>query len=114
MNPISALTCATMGQVLDNAMALLYNTMKEAQAVGSHFGVKWHFTLDERIASIRAAAAHKTSMLQDIEAGREPEVGPIVAVIQELGQLGGVPTPLNDTLLALMSLRAKTISISMK
>lgn len=110
MNPISALTCATMGQVLDHAEPLLRSAMAEAMRVGEHFGVKWRFTLDERIASIRSAASHKTSMLQDIEGGREPEIGPIVAVIGEMGRIAGIPTPLNDALLALISLRAKNVA----
>ena len=63
MNPLSAVTCATMGDILEDAQcsALLQSGMREVQAVGDRFGVQWHYTLEQRINSIKAAASHKTS-----------------------------------------------------
>lgn len=110
MNPISALTCATMGMVVDDprTFALLKSAMGEAQAVAEALNIRWCTTFEQRVAMIKQLSSHKTSMLQDIEAGREAEVGPLVEVIGELGRLLNVPTPINDTLVALISQRSQT------
>jgi 2-dehydropantoate 2-reductase len=58
-----------------------------------------------------AVGAHRTSMLQDLDRGRPMEIDAIVAVVQELGRMTGVPTPTIDAVLALVRLRAETAGL---
>jgi 2-dehydropantoate 2-reductase len=94
-NPISALTGATLAGICrDNgARALAADMMREAQAVGETLGIRFRIPLEKRIAGAQAVGEHKTSMLQDIEAGRPTEIEALVGSVIELGQITGVPTP---------------------
>jgi 2-dehydropantoate 2-reductase len=94
-NPISALTGATLAGICrDNgARALAADMMREAQAVGEALGIRFRIPLEKRIAGAQAVGEHKTSMLQDIEAGRPTEIEALVGSVIELGQITGVPTP---------------------
>jgi 2-dehydropantoate 2-reductase len=94
-NPISALTGATLAGICrDNgARALAADMMREAQAVGEALGIRFRIPLEKRIAGAQAVGEHKTSMLQDIEAGRLTEIEALVGSVIELGQITGVPTP---------------------
>jgi 2-dehydropantoate 2-reductase len=94
-NPISALTGATLAGICrDNgARALAADMMREAQAVGETLGIRFRIPLEKRIAGAQAVGEHKTSMLQDIEAGRLTEIEALVGSVIELGQITGVPTP---------------------
>jgi 2-dehydropantoate 2-reductase len=94
-NPISALTGATLAGICrDNvARALAADMMREAQAVGEGLGIRFRIPLEKRIAGAQAVGEHKTSMLQDIEAGRPTEIEALVGSVIELGQITGVPTP---------------------
>ena len=94
-NPISALTGATLAGICrDNgARALAADMMREAQAVGEALGIRFRSPLEKRIAGAQAVGEHKTSMLQDIEAGRPTEIEALVGSVIELGQITGVPTP---------------------
>jgi len=94
-NPISALTGATLACICrDNgARALAADMMREAQAVGEALGIRFRIPLEKRIAGAQAVGEHKTSMLQDIEAGRPTEIEALVGSVIELGQITGVPTP---------------------
>ena len=58
-----------------------------------------------------AVGAHRTSMLQDLDAGRPMEIDALVASVQELGRLTGKPTPTIDTVLGLIRLRAKVAGL---
>ncbi len=109
LNPVSALTGATLEQMCRDAdvRALLRLIMLEAQAVAEALGVKFPIDVDKRLAGAEAVGAHKTSMLQDLERGRPMEIDALVSAVQELGRLTGVPTPNLDAVLALVKLRAR-------
>lgn len=109
LNPISALTCATLDVICTDpaTRALSKAIMLEAQAIAESFGVKFRVDVERRIEGARKVGAHKTSMLQDLERGRPMEIDPLVSVVQEMGQLTGIPTPALDAVLALVAQRAK-------
>jgi 2-dehydropantoate 2-reductase len=70
--------------------------------VGHALGVRFPLDVDRRLAGGGAVGPHKTSMLQDFERDRPPEIEPVVGAVTELGRLTGVPTPIIDTVLALV------------
>lgn len=108
-NPISALTGQALGQMIDDPAVhgVIRAIMVEAQAVAEALGIRFAIDVDKRIAGAREAGEHKTSMLQDLEAGRPMEIDALVASVQELGRLASVPTPFIDTVLALVQARAR-------
>jgi 2-dehydropantoate 2-reductase len=81
--------------------------MLEAQAVAEKLGVEFGIDVDKRIAGGAAVGEHKTSMLQDLERGRELEIDATVTAVQELGRKVGLPTPHIDTVSALVRQRAQ-------
>ncbi|NBW00262.1 MAG: 2-dehydropantoate 2-reductase [Betaproteobacteria bacterium] len=111
-NPISALTHATLVDICQFPMTreLAAKMMTEAQHVGEALGIAFRVSLEKRIAGAEAVGKHKTSMLQDIEQGRAPEIAALVGSIIELGQVAGVPTPHIQAVYALVSLLAKTLA----
>ena len=108
LNPISALTHATLDVLTADpaTRALCRAMMLEAQAIGDRLGLRLRVDVERRLDAAGAVGAHKMSMLQDLERGREMEVEPLVGVVQELGRLTGVPTPTLDLVLALIRQRA--------
>jgi 2-dehydropantoate 2-reductase len=106
MNPVTALTGATADRVLDDALVrtLCTSAMAEAAAIGERIGCAITQTPDERHAITRKLGAFKTSMLQDVEAGRPIELDGIVTAVHEIGRRVGVPTPQIDALLGLTRL----------
>ena len=94
-NPISALTGATLAGICAHPQgrALAADMMREAQAVGEKLGIRFRIPLEKRIAGAQAVGEHKTSMLQDVEAGRATEVDALVGSILELGAVAEVATP---------------------
>jgi 2-dehydropantoate 2-reductase len=111
-NPISALTHATLVDICQFPMTreLAAKMMTEAQQVGEALGIAFRVSLEKRIAGAEAVGKHKTSMLQDIEQGRAPEIAALVGSIIELGQVAGVATPHIQAVYALVSLLAKTLA----
>jgi 2-dehydropantoate 2-reductase len=109
MNPVSALTGATTDRILDDPLTREFCSavMREAQAIGGKIGIPIAQTPDERHAITRKLGAMKTSMLQDVEAGRSVELDALVAAVVEIGQKVGVPTPYTDALLGLTRLMAR-------
>ncbi|MEK9662242.1 MAG: 2-dehydropantoate 2-reductase [Alphaproteobacteria bacterium] len=109
LNPVSALTGATIAEMLDDegVAAVIRQVMVEAQAVGEALGVRFAIDVDKRIAGAREVGDHKTSMLQDLELGRPMEIDALVASVQELARLTGTPVPTIDTVLALVQQRAR-------
>lgn len=107
-NPISALAHATLVDICQFPLsrALAASMMSEAQAVGEKLGITFRVPLDKRIAGAEKVGKHKTSMLQDIEAGRAPEIDALVGSVVELARLVELPTPHIDTVYALMKLLA--------
>ncbi|WP_175777001.1 2-dehydropantoate 2-reductase [Burkholderia anthina] len=109
MNPLSALTGSTAEQLLDDPHTehLALRMMEEAAAIGAKLGLHTGMSGPERIAVTRKLGAFKTSMLQDFEAGRPLEIGPILGVFPELGRKLDVPTPYCDAVLGLLRQRAE-------
>jgi 2-dehydropantoate 2-reductase len=111
-NPISALTHATLEDICKfqptrDAAARL---MREAQSVGEALGIRFRIPLEKRIAGAEAVGPHKTSMLQDIEAGRGIEADALIGSVIELGQVAGVATPQIETVYACVKLLAATLA----
>ena len=108
-NPISALTCATLDRIHDDAgtRSVARAMMVEAQAIGEALGVRFPIDVDRRIAGAGEVGAHKTSMLQDLELGRPMEIDALVTAVQELGRMTDRPTPTIDLVLAMVRQRAE-------
>lgn len=108
-NPISALTHATLDVLCTDpgTRAVARGMMLEAQAIGEALGVKFPIDVERRIDGGAAVGAHRTSMWQDLDAGRPMEIDALVGSVQELGRLTDIPTPTIDTVLALVQLRGK-------
>jgi 2-dehydropantoate 2-reductase len=111
-NPISALSHSTLVDICQFPLTrdLAANMMTEAQTVANKLGIQFRVTLEKRIAGAEKVGKHKTSMLQDVEAGRDPEIDALVGSVIELGRLTDTPTPHIDTVYALVKLLAKTMS----
>ena len=111
-NPISALSHATLVDICQYPLAreLAANMMREAQAVAGKLGIEFRVSLDKRIAGAEKVGKHKTSMLQDVEAGREPEIDALVGAVVELGRLTETPTPRIATAYALVKLLARSMA----
>jgi len=109
-NPISALTGATLEQICQYSLTreLARQMMSEAQAIAESLGIDFGISLERRIEGAEKVGAHKTSMLQDIEAGRPTEVDAIVGAVAELGRLTHIPTPHIDAVYASVKLLEKT------
>ena len=111
-NPISALSHSTLVDICQFPLTreLATAMMQEAQAVAAKLGITFRIPLEKRIAGAEKVGKHKTSMLQDIEAGRGPEIDALVGSVIELGRLTGTPTPHIDTVYALVRLLGKTMA----
>jgi 2-dehydropantoate 2-reductase len=105
-NPISALTHATLAGICRNPQSreLAAAMMAEAQQIGEKLGITFRHTIEKRIAGAEAVGEHKTSMLQDVEAGRPLEIDALVGAVVELGKLTETPTPHIDAVYACVSL----------
>ena len=105
-NPISALTGATLAEICrtPDTRDLAARMMTEAGQIAEALGVSIRISVERRIAGAEAVGEHKTSMLQDAEAGRPLELDPLVGVFVELGELTGVATPAISTVYGLASL----------
>ena len=110
-NPISALTHATLEDIclFPATRELAARMMREAQAIGEKLGVQFKVSLDKRIAGAQAVGQHKTSMLQDVEMGRQLELQALVGSVMELGHITQTPTPTINAVYALTSLLAKNL-----
>lgn len=112
-NPISALTHATLDVLCTDpgTRAVARAMMVEAQQIAETLGVKFPIDVDRRIDGGAAVGAHRTSMLQDLDAGRPMEIDALVGSVQELGRIVGVATPTIDMVLALVSQRARVAGL---
>jgi Ketopantoate reductase len=108
-NPVSALTGATLEAIARDpgTRALCRAVMLEAQEVAEKLGARFAVDVETRIEGAASVGPHKTSMLQDLEAGRPLELDAIMGAVQELGRIVGVATPQLDAVLALVRLRAR-------
>jgi 2-dehydropantoate 2-reductase len=110
MNPLSALTGATMDKILDDPLVARFclDIMAEAKRIGARIGCPIEQGGEDRMAISRKLGAFKTSMLQDVEAGRRVELDALVSAVREIGGLAGEATPNIDILLGLARLHART------
>ncbi len=110
-NPISALSHSTLVDICQFPLTreLAASMMSEAQSVAHKLGITFRVSLEKRIAGAEKVGKHKTSMLQDVEAGRAAEIDALVGSVVELGRLTDTPTPHIDTVYALVKLLARTI-----
>lgn len=102
-NPISALTHATLDVVATDPGTRMVSRkmMEEAEKIARRIGVHFRVNIDRRIDGAAAVGAHRTSMLQDLEKKRPLELDALLTVVQELGRLVNVDTPIIDAVLAL-------------
>ena len=109
-NPISALTGATLVQMArdPDVNALVRRIMEETVAVGAELGLEVPITLDQRIEGAEKVGEHKTSMLQDLEAGRPIELEAVVGAVVELGERLNLPMPHTRAVYACTKLLAQT------
>ena len=112
-NPISALTHATLDVLCTDpgTRAVARAMMREAQAIAEALGVTFPIDVDRRIDGGAAVGAHRTSMVQDLDAGRPMEIDALIGSVQELGRVTGTPTPTIDTVLALIQLRGRVAGL---
>jgi 2-dehydropantoate 2-reductase len=110
-NPISALTHATLVDICQFAetRALAAQMMKEAQDIAEKLGVKFRVSIDKRIQGAESVGAHKTSMLQDVEAGRSLETEALIGSILEMAKLTNTPAPAIESVYALVKLLNKVM-----
>ena len=109
VNPISALSGATTDLIMDDELVrgFISSVMLEAKAIGARIGIEITQQPEDRHQVTRKLGAFKTSMLQDMEAGKAVELDALVTAVRELGQLTGVATPFTDALLGLARLQAR-------
>jgi 2-dehydropantoate 2-reductase len=107
-NPVSALTGATLARMAadPDTATLIRAIMAEAECVATRLGLTLPVSIEQRIAGAAQVGEHKTSMLQDLIAGRPLELEAIVGAVLELGERLGVPMPHTRTVYACTKLRA--------
>ena len=108
-NPISALTRGTLAQILRHPPTrdLVRSIMEETVAVAAKLGVEIPISIEQRMAGAEKIGEHKTSMLQDLEAGRPMELEAIVGAVVEIGERLQVPQPCTRAVYACASLLAQ-------
>lgn len=104
-NPISALTRALMTDIMaDPALsATVGKVMSEVRAVGEALGARFSMSVEQRLEQSRHIGGVRTSMLQDLIGGKALEITPLVGMVVALGRLSAVPTPVSETILALVT-----------
>ena len=110
-NPVSALTHASLAGICRYPLTrtLAVAMMEEARAVGEKLDIHFRISIDKRIAGAESIGEHKTSMLQDVEAGRYLEIDALLGSVIELGRLTKTPTPHLDAVYACTKLLAETL-----
>jgi len=105
-NPISALSHATMAGIcrFPETRRLAVSMMTEAQGIASKLGITFRHTIEQRVEGAEKVGEHKTSMLQDLEAGKPLEVEALIGAILEMGRMTDTPTPVIETVYALIKL----------
>ncbi len=110
-NPISALTHSTLVDIcqFDLTRDLVAKMMKEAQIVGESLGAHFRVPIEKRISGAEMVGKHKTSMLQDVEAGKPMEIEGMLGSVIELSEVSGVETPTLRAIYSCVSLLDKTV-----
>lgn len=95
LNPVSALTRATLSDLMGDEVSrgFLRRLMLEVEAVGKAYDLQPDMSVDRRLDGAARVGQHRTSMLQDVEAGRPLEVEALVGSVIEMGRRKDVPTP---------------------
>jgi 2-dehydropantoate 2-reductase len=106
LNPLSALTRASLADIVTSPVTndLVRTLMEEVDAVARALGVEVPLTIEKRMAGAAAMGEHRTSMLQDLEAGRPLEVDALVGAVVELARDAGVPVPALNVVYRLVKL----------
>jgi 2-dehydropantoate 2-reductase len=101
-NPISALTGGTLQELTQHpdTARVVREVMQETEAVAAKLGIELPISIDQRMAGAEKVGAHKTSMLQDYEAGRPMEIEAVVGAVVELGERLGVAMPVTRAVYA--------------
>jgi 2-dehydropantoate 2-reductase len=109
MNPVSAFTGATSDRILSDELVTTFcqAVMREAALIGETIGCPIEQTAEDRQAVTRKLGSFKTSMLQDVEAGKTVEIDALLTVVKEIGEKAAIPTPNLDALLGLTRLFAR-------
>lgn len=110
LNPISALTNATMAEIcrFPETRALTIKMMQEAQAIAAKLGISLRQTIEQRLESAEAVGPHKTSMLQDLATRRPLEIEGLIGAVLEMARLTDTPAPNIEAVYALIRLLDKT------
>ncbi len=111
-NPISALTHATLVDMAEfpETKRLAEVMMREAAEIAGKLGIEFRHTIERRIEGARGVGAHKTSMLQDVEAGRSLEIEALVGAVIEMGRLTRTPSPQIEAVYACAKLLDRTMA----
>lgn len=109
-NPISALTRATMAEIYQHppTRQVVAQVMEEILDIAARLGSKPDMTVERRLRGAGSVGHHKTSMLQDLEAGKELELDALVTAVVELADVTGAPAPTLRTVHAATELLART------
>ena len=109
-NPVSALTVSTADRLIQNdeVKAYMVEIMREVLAIGRAVGVDANIDPEARIDMARALGPFKTSMLQDLEAGKRLEIDGLLAGTLEIARKAGVRAPFTESLFGLIRARAQS------
>jgi 2-dehydropantoate 2-reductase len=115
-NPVSALTRATLAQMVRDpgVASVIRNIMQEVEAVSQKLGMELPVSIDQRMVGAEKVGEHKTSMLQDLEAGRPMELEALVGSVVELGERVGLPMTATRTVYNCAKLLAQANSAPTK
>lgn len=110
LNPVSALTRATLVQMVRDpgVSSVIRSIMEEVEAVSRKLGMELPVSIDQRMAGAEKVGEHKTSMLQDLEAGRPMELEALVGAVVELGERVGLPMTCTRTVYNCTKLLSQT------
>ena len=108
-NPVSVLTLGTLDQLAGdtNTRRVILAMMQESRAVGEALGVKFTVDAEERMEMASKVGSHRTSMLQDVEAGRPNELDCLLGAVIELAHLVGIATPTLNIVYDLTKFRSR-------
>ena len=112
-NPVSALTGASLDQIGADVgcRALVCKIMEECQVVGEALGVRFSVSIEDRIEGAARIIGHKPSTRQDIEAGRPPEIDPLMTSVLELADGLSIQTPALRQVTSLLRLQASILGL---
>ena len=112
-NPISALTRATMDRIIsdETTRPVVVAMMSEARAIAEKAGITFDLSVEQRLEAAARAGAFKTSMLQDLEAGRQMEIDAILGAVAAVARQLRIETPTIDTVLGLLTQKAVILGL---